>query len=160
MPNKHGFTIMELIIILIIIGVAVAFCLPNFTGPTEQARALTAQNNLLAIYSAEQNYNNNKAGNNNYCINTSIPTPCDNSISDINTALSLNIQDDGSYTYICSIPAAGVFMCSATRTNPNQAIILKVILNQPININGANANYATNPVCIALSGTYTNWCPV
>ena len=40
-----------------------AIAAPNFTAPTEQAQALTVRNNLLGIYTAQQNYiNNNPAG--------------------------------------------------------------------------------------------------
>ena len=61
MFSRAGFSLLEIIVVLMIIGIVIGFTLPNFSTPTLQARALTAQNNLLAIYSAEQNYNNNNS---------------------------------------------------------------------------------------------------
>jgi prepilin-type N-terminal cleavage/methylation domain-containing protein len=133
---RKGMTLVEIIVVLIIIGLTATFALPNFTNNIERSKAITVQNNLLAIYSAEQNYNNN---NNGYCIAT-----CDN-IADINTRLSLNIQDDGSYAYSC----AGV-ICTAQRTSINVPNTIQLTLNTPIQIS-ANAN----PVCSLPAG----WCP-
>ena len=70
MLHKQGFTLMEIIVVIIIIGLCLAFAFPNFTTPNEQSYALNAQNNLLAIYSAQQNYYNN---NGSYCNNTQLP---------------------------------------------------------------------------------------
>ena len=136
---------MELIVILIIISVVAAFLFPNFTVPAEQARALTARNNLLAIYTAQQNYINN---NNTITYCYSGGTGC-GSLPAINTTLSLNIQDDGTYTYQCLTSTT----CVATRTNPASAVTITVHMDSAIDISGG-----TNPRCIALTGAYTNWC--
>jgi Tfp pilus assembly protein PilE len=134
---------MEIIVVLIIIGVVVAFSFPNYTTPIEKARVANARNNLLAIYSAEQNYSNNHGS---YCFSTSAPA-CD-TLADINTQLSLNIQDDGTYTYSCSSTAV---TCTATRTiTPSTNIV--VTLNSAINLSGSGT---ANPLC----NTSNNWCP-
>lgn len=130
---KAGLTLMEILVVLIIIGFAVAFFLPNYTTPTEKARALTAKNNLMAIYTAQLNYRNN---------NGNFATPA--SLSAINTAFALNIEDDGTYTYTC---ASGV-TCTATRNGtPTTNIVLT--LASPIQTGNIN------PVC----NTSNNWCP-
>ena len=56
MSDREGITLMEIIVVLIIVGIAAGFFFPNYTTPIEKARAANAQNNLLAIYSAQQNY--------------------------------------------------------------------------------------------------------
>jgi len=140
MFRREGMTLLEILVVLVIVGLAAAMFFPNYTTPTEQARAANVRNNLLAIYSAEQNYRNN---NGSYCISTTNPNPCD-TLSHINFALSLNIQDDGTYTYSC----AGV-TCTATRTNTSN-LGISVTLNLPIQLNGNNPN----PIC-----TLTTGCP-
>ncbi len=133
MLNKAGVTLFETIVVLIILGITVAFFFPNFTAPTEQARALNAQNNLLAIYSAEHNYNNDKGG---YCTTSLTPNPeptcaeagsptCAPDLASINCNLSLNIQDDRMYLYSCT-NATG-FTCTASRNNGPGALTLTVI---------------------------------
>lgn len=135
--SKAGLTLMEIIIVVIIIGIAVAVALPNFLVPNEQARALNARNNLLAIYSAQKNYFNNN--NNAYCVGV----PCGNNLVNINSNLSLNIQDDGTYTYAC----AGT-LCTATRATGGALV---VTLDAPIQLTGGSLN----PRCTLTA----SWCP-
>jgi len=144
MLRRQGFTLIEIIVVLVIIGICVAFALPNFNIPTEQAKALNAQNNLLAIYSAQRNYNNNNGG-----FATAL-----NGVAAINTALSLNIQDDGSYQYSCS--AVSGFTCTATRTG-NPAPLTLTVTNSPILLHQANSN-TNNPLCTPAAGNNA-WCP-
>ena len=148
MTCKHGVTLMELIIVIIIIGAAIALGLPNYITSTEQAKASNAQHNLLAIYSAQQNYNNNNGGNSNFCL-----ASC-GSLAQINTNLSLQIQDDGTYTYAC----AGT-TCTATRSSGSPTLTLSLVAPVQINNSSANANQecpigttqnvaTSNPKCV------------
>jgi len=154
---RKGLTLIEIIIVMIMIAVATAFFFPNFTASLEHARAVTAQNNLLAIYSAEQNYNNNYGNNTGatYCLDAANTTnaacvaggatKCANNLVQINCNLSLNLQDDGAYTYSCTGTT-----CTATRNVPLASQTIVVTLNNPIALPG------TNPVC---NFTSKNWCP-
>ena len=140
MSCKQGFTLMEMLIVLAIIGVCIALFLPNYLKPTEQSRALVAKNNLLAIYTAQQNYRNN---NGTFYVTPGSPS---NDLSGINTALSLNFTDDGSYNYLCNTSASG-FSCQATRVlSPG---ITLLVTNSPIG--------SANPSC--LDSHTTGWCP-
>jgi prepilin-type N-terminal cleavage/methylation domain-containing protein len=153
MSARAGVTLMEIIIVIMILSVAAAMGLPNYLASTEQTRASNARSNLLAIYSAEQNYNNNN--NNSYCLSTAntataacntllSDNKCADSLAAINCNLSLQIQDDGTYTYSCSGTT-----CTATRAaNANTHIVLT--LSSAINISGN-----VNPQC----STTSNWCP-
>lgn len=136
MPGREGFTLIEVLVVLFIIGIIAAFYFPNFTTPNEQAWASNAQNNLLAIYSAEQNYKNN---NGSYATSASLPA--------INSTLALNIQDDGTYSYSCS----GGVTCTATRNTVSSTNIV-ITLATGINLSGSGT---ANPVC----NTSNHWCP-
>jgi prepilin-type N-terminal cleavage/methylation domain-containing protein len=145
--RKAGFSLLEVIIVIIIIGVCVAFGFPNYITSTELARTANARNNLMAIYSAEQNYNNN---NGSYCYNTGAGS-CDN-IADINTKLGLQIQDDGTYTFNCPNASS---TCTATRSVAAGAPAMTLTMSSPINISGSGV---ANPTC--ADGTHTpSWCP-
>ena len=140
MLHRQGFTLMEMIVVLVIISVCVVVVFPNFTAPTEQAKALTAKNNLLAMYSAERNYNNN---------NGSFKACAD--IASCNSALALNIQDDGSFTYSCNTSDPSGFACTSARTS---GVISIVVKNSPVQL---KANI--NPNCSASLAASYSWCP-
>ena len=149
---RKGMTLIEIIVVLIILGLALTFAMPNFTVPSEHAKAIVAQNNLLAIYSAQQNYYNNNGSV--YC-NTNVPNPepscavaldqCAPDLAHINCNFSLNIPDDGTYLYSC--PNATT--CTAIRNN-GSGKGLTLTLNQPVVTGGGN------PSC---NFTATGWCP-
>jgi prepilin-type N-terminal cleavage/methylation domain-containing protein len=98
---QKGMTLMEIIVVLIIVGIAAVVCLPNFNSSTQKAYSQAAASNLLAIYSAQVNYFNNNNGV--YCFDTS--GPCD-TLAHINTNLNLNISDSA-YNYVCCSTTAG-----------------------------------------------------
>ena len=132
MFGRKGFTLMEIVVVLMIIGIIAGFYFPNFTVPNEKAWAANAQNNLLAIYTAEQNYKNN---------NGSYAAPA--SLAAINSTLSLNILDDGTYSYTCS---TGV-TCTATRSSIATTNIV-LTLASVINLSGSGT---ANPKCNSVS---------
>jgi len=160
MGQKHGFTLMEILVVLIIIAMCAIFAFPNMMNPSEQARALTAQNNLLAVYAAQKNYFNN---NGTYCLASN---SCADIIADINANLSLNIQDDSSYSYACGADATG-FSCNACRNGSSSCIsggavqtgylLLLNILNKPVQLNTNNPNM--NPTCVSPNTNNQLWCP-
>jgi prepilin-type N-terminal cleavage/methylation domain-containing protein len=154
MLHRQGFTLMEIIVVMIILGVTIAIAFPNFTVPTEQARAGNVRNNLLAIYSAQQNYNNNY---NTYCLAgsaaqtacASVSANCGDSLAALNCNLSLNIQDDGTYAYSCPAVGGAANTCTATR-NGTASTNIVLALNAPIQL-----STNVNPQC----NTANNWCP-
>jgi len=142
MLHRQGFTLMEMIVVLIIIAIAAVFSFPNFTTPTEQARAMNAWNNLLAIYSAEKNYLNNNGGF------AQIPALA-GTLALIDSTLSLNIQDDGTYLYECGTTTN---VCTATRHNGPSAFSIAVKLTTPIQLTGGTLNPSCTP-------STSQWCP-
>jgi prepilin-type N-terminal cleavage/methylation domain-containing protein len=106
MASSKGFTLIEMTIVLVILGVMASFAIPNFVVSMEQTKAQTVKNNLLAIAAAEEKYFEDHG---NYCIDTGAGT-CGNSRATLNTNLKLSISD--SFVYNC--PAAGqYYTCTA-----------------------------------------------
>ncbi|MDE1921524.1 MAG: prepilin-type N-terminal cleavage/methylation domain-containing protein [Candidatus Omnitrophica bacterium] len=92
MSVKKGFTLIEMIVVMVIAAVLAAIAIPNFITYMQQGQAKAAQANLIAIYGAQKNYYFNHGS---WCA-----ASCDN-LTDINTNLSLNITDS-QFQYVCS----------------------------------------------------------
>jgi len=140
---------MEIIVVLVIISICVVVSFPNFTASTEQARAQTAQNNLLAIYSAQQNNRNNTGAFVNFGPNPGV----DDGVPEVNSFLFLNIQDDSTYNYDCGVTTANA--CTAQRINPLGSLTITLTLNLPVQLKTGTLN----PVCAPGAGGSANWCP-
>ncbi len=112
MENKKGISLVEIIVCLIIIGIAAAIIVPNIVNSIEQTKAQAAKNNLLAISAAQQKYfeDNNSA----YCVLAG----CGDTTANLYGALGLNITTNDPFTYTCAIPNPApvlpAYICTAT----------------------------------------------
>jgi len=71
-PKTHrGFTLVELAVVIVIIGVLAAFGVPKFLASVEKSKATEAFNFWAAVQSAEERY---LAQNGLYCSMTTMPT--------------------------------------------------------------------------------------
>ena len=105
----RGFTLLELLIVVAILGVLTAIAIPSYNGYMTSSRRNNAINNLWAIYMKEQEY----FTNNGTYYGTAT---CGNNAGAINTALfsGQNILVDSYYTY-CITPVSGAtFTAKAT----------------------------------------------
>ncbi len=102
----RGFTLTELIVVVVVLGIMAGFAIPNYTKSIDRAYRKDGTVNLTAIYAAQQIYYNNN--------NASYWQPSGGGgVSDINTSLGLGILSNN-LTYSCS--GNGVtFSCTATR---------------------------------------------
>ena len=128
--ENKGFTLTELLITVIIIGLVAAFAVPNYTRTIERSRFRDARAKVIAIHAAlEMEEVKTQAYGDGSTI-----TGLDN----INTKLGLNLTDpDGNFTF--SYIAAGTFDITADRNG----LDYDITANQ-------NPISAANPTC---SGT-------
>jgi type IV pilus assembly protein PilA len=87
MRDRKGFTLIELMIVVAIIGILAAIAIPNFLKFQAKAKQSEAKTNLKAIYTAETGY---YGENNTY-----------------NTFDAVNWQPVGAYRYAYSLGADG-----------------------------------------------------
>jgi prepilin-type N-terminal cleavage/methylation domain-containing protein len=153
MSDRKGFTLLELIIVVVIIGVLVVIAVPNYITFIKQSNAQSAQNNLMAIFAAEQRYYEDH--NPNYCSGA----PCAANTSGINQNLSLNISSNDPFSYSCST-AGSSYACAAAANDNSTQLILNPNAQVPAShvtcLGNANANYC--PV-ICTGGPGNSYCP-
>ena len=53
---RHGFTLVEIMIVVLIIGILLAIAVPNFIRARETSRAKTCQGNLKQMQSAKEQW--------------------------------------------------------------------------------------------------------
>lgn len=114
MTERAGFTLMELLVVLIIIGVLVVLNTYGFGKTSEKNKAKQAEANLRVIYSAQQRYFLDQGG---YYACAS--QPCDN--DNITTDLGVDINDDYfNYSIIATNSPVASFNATAARLSPSQ----------------------------------------
>ena len=95
-----GFTLLEILIVIVILGVVAGLAVPVFTSSIEQSRSNEAQNNLNAIYMGEKIYAVNHSS-------TYWLPPGGTTIPAINATLNLDLTAQY-YTQNIQISAGGI----------------------------------------------------
>jgi prepilin-type N-terminal cleavage/methylation domain-containing protein len=139
MEAGKGFTLVEIIVTMVIVGIAAAFAIPNLITSIEQTNAQGAKNNLLAIAAKQSKYFEDQTPN-AYC--TGAPN-CDTA-PHIDTSLQLGIAD--SFTYSCSATGQTIpYNCTASDAT---VTLLLDPNNPPTNCPGS----VGGPVCCTAGG--------
>jgi prepilin-type N-terminal cleavage/methylation domain-containing protein len=102
-PLNKAFTLIELMVVVVILGVVAGFAIPNYTKSVERSHRKDAESNLRMIHAAQQMY----AARNNDAYWTG------GNVGTINSNLQLHIVPNGK-TYSCTGGGA-TFSCTAVR---------------------------------------------
>lgn len=167
MSKRRGFTLVEIIVVLVIIAILCAVAIPNYFSYLQQGAAKSAQDNLITIYGAQKNLYLNSG---NYY--GSPAGPSDDKAGINNSAagfLGLNITDNN-FNYLCNILAGPSVSCTAKNiSDPN--LILTVtsgtaLAPNPIILPGGSlsgvpctANTGAAPCNPYCNSNIANYCP-
>lgn len=110
-PSK-GFTLVELLIVIVIIGILASVAVPNYTRMVERAKAEQAVTYLKVIRTGEKIY---------YANNTSYTACAD--VGQIKSRLGAEVTDEHYLFSITSSPST-TFLATATRKTDNKTINL------------------------------------
>lgn len=100
---KTGFTMIELLVVLVIIGILVSLNMGNFSRSSEKNKAKEAEANLQLIYTAQQRYYLDEG-------------EYSNDTEDLGIAL-----EGDSFTYSINAAPSSSFMATATRADSGSA---------------------------------------
>lgn len=152
--SKHGFTLVELLITIAIIGILAAMVLPRLFGPTEQSRSAEARHFLGAIRALEQSILTGPQGR--YLELSDDTSPADGACDDLNetnqwATLGMNDPNENAQYFgycvdqVNTSPAT--FLIVATRNgNASGDFLNKTIcLNQDGDWSGDHPHRPQNP---------------
>jgi len=140
MQVKRGFTMIEIILVMIVVGVLAAVAIPSYQSSIWVANMQAGENNLRAIAAAEQKYYEDHG---QYYISPTGPSN-DTGIS-TNLSLSMGAESSG-LNYLC-ITAGNAYGCTASSSATPPA-------GQP---NKIQMDYNGNLTCLTNAVTMT--CP-
>ena len=109
MLSKQGFTLIEIIVVMVIIGLLIRVAVPSFNNNIEHMKAQTAYDNLLAISAAQQRYGEDYSGT--YCV----AAGCGDSNANLSTSLRLSLGGaNDAFNYLCFAQAGDLYRCTAS----------------------------------------------
>lgn len=124
-----GFTLMEIIVTIIIIGTLASIALPNFTFSVEKTRSAEGVQILKTLLDAQKIYEYENPGDYASSIanlDVEIPAPQDfdaptvaDPANPVTSPIASLQRDDGTYDYTLAINANGVIRCTQNTSPAN-----------------------------------------
>lgn len=103
--GTRGYTLVEMMVVLVVAAVLTSFGIPRFTRALEQSRADVAGANLRAIWTAERIYwLDNRTYTNNLSYLASDTPPSQEPPNPGYSLLDPSIMSDPYYTYVVTVP--------------------------------------------------------
>lgn len=112
----RGFTLIELMVVLVIIGVMAAMSMPSFHRAIEQSRADIAAANLRTIWAAERIY-----WLENHTYTPTVATALQD-LQNMGLVESEVVSGAGGYTYAVTAAGTTTFTATATRTSTSDVL--------------------------------------
>lgn len=105
--NSKGFTLIELMIVVVIIGILAALAIPRFMRSTTKSKQSEAKQLLKQVYTMQRAY---RQEYNSYCLNgASASAAAPNAFAQI----GVDIMASSRYTYVM-VATLNTFTCTAT----------------------------------------------
>lgn len=110
--NQKGFTLVELMIVVVIIGILAALAIPRFMRATTKSKQSEAKGILKQVYTMQHAYRQEK---DLYFVTA---TPADSTNTASFATLGVDIGRNARYQYVLTTTDAGLttFTCTATAT--------------------------------------------
>jgi prepilin-type N-terminal cleavage/methylation domain-containing protein len=142
LSNKKGFTLLELIVVMVIITIIASQVISSFKGASENGRVAAALNSIKAIQTAAMSYFNNNGGS---CTGISV------------TTLVSGNYLPGSFTGTNANPWGGNYIVAVNANNATQFNLSMTNISQTnaTTLNSALQNSAQAVNYVATSSTWT-----
>lgn len=115
--NKKGFTLIELMIVVVIIGILAALAIPRFMRSTTKAKQSEAKQLLKQVYTMQHAY---RQEFNAYCLAGAVASAGAGAAF---ARLGVDVGVTARYTYTMTTATQNAFLCTATANLDDDATV-------------------------------------